>query len=76
MAKLKLPVPPVPPQLKPLPTRPGKVYGPQTPIEHAGEAADQACDHDTRDGACDEGAAHLNERNDRGRRQHGAGRML
>ncbi|CAB4880255.1 unannotated protein [freshwater metagenome] len=39
MAKLKLPVPPIPPQLKPLPKRPGKVYGPQTPLEHAGEAA-------------------------------------
>ena len=42
MPKLKLPLPPVPDQLRPQPKRPGKTYGPQTPLEHAGEAGASA----------------------------------
>ena len=42
MAKIKVPAPPVPDQLKPKPKRPGKTYGPQTPVEHGAEAGASA----------------------------------
>ena len=39
MAKIKVPAPPVPGALAPTPKRPGKEYGPQTPVEHGHEGA-------------------------------------
>ena len=42
MAKMKLPAPPVPGALAPKPKRPGKTYGPQTPLEHGAEAGTSA----------------------------------
>jgi quinol-cytochrome oxidoreductase complex cytochrome b subunit len=38
----KLPAPPLPKRTIPVPKRPGKTHGPQTPAEHAGEAATSA----------------------------------
>ena len=42
MAKIKVPAPPVPGALAPTPKRPGKDYGPQTPVEHGHEGASSA----------------------------------
>ncbi|HVP02931.1 MAG TPA: cytochrome b N-terminal domain-containing protein [Solirubrobacteraceae bacterium] len=42
MPKIKVPAPPVPDQLKPQPKRPGKEYGPQTPVEQGAEAGASA----------------------------------